>query len=118
MVNSREKGEHNSTQINTKIAFTHDLLGGHPECFELNEGLAEALIEMQSGRYAKAESIVDRVVTDCRYLVTKKDKEIQSPTITGNVIEKILGNNVAIISFSSSFFLIMSVGFFLLYKKT
>ncbi|RLE42538.1 hypothetical protein DRJ48_03345 [Candidatus Woesearchaeota archaeon] len=118
MINSREKGEHNASQINTKIAFTHDLLAGHPECYELNELLTQAVSALENKQYAKAESIVQKVVSDCRYLVSQKEKEVETPKMTGNLIAELIENNAAVFSMSFGFVFVMGLGFYLLYKKT
>ncbi len=117
MINSREQGEHNSSQINTRIAFTQDLLGGHPECFELNELLSEAVSAMQQEQYAKADSIVQKVISDCRYLVTEKAATQETPKPT-DWISRVLENKSVVMYASLGLLVVMVIGFFLLYKKT
>ncbi len=118
MVNSREKGEHNSSQINTKIAFTEDLLGSHPECLELNEILNTASEALALKQYAKAETIVNKVASDCRYLISEDVPTLEVPKTTGNVIKELLEKQGVVTWAGIGLGIVMMFGFFLLYKKT
>jgi hypothetical protein len=118
MINSRQKGSHNASMVNTKIAFTHDLLGGRPECFELNELLAEAVAAFQGEQYAKASSILDKVVDDCRHLIYQTEPYAESPMHTGNFISALFENDTAAVSAAMAFIIVMLGGMYLLYKKT
>jgi hypothetical protein len=112
MINSREKGEHNDSQLNTKIAFTQDLLGGNPICFELNELLLKAKQSISSKEYSKAEILVNKAITDCRFLVSTKNATTESPM---NVKKS---NSFLLYSGIFAFIFVMSFGMVLLYKKT
>ncbi|MDN5327711.1 MAG: large repetitive protein [Candidatus Woesearchaeota archaeon] len=103
-----EKGEHNSSQLYTKVSFTRDLLKSNEECLELNEMVdqAENLINQQ--KYGAAEQLLQSTIEACKYLVsTEKSKELkvkQSPI----KFEVSLKNNLFI------FITILSVSFVLL----
>jgi len=76
-ISSLIRGEHNATQINTKITFMEDLLRENPECLELNEALKEAKTKLQNKEYEKAGELIDSVIESCKYLISMKGKEIE-----------------------------------------
>jgi hypothetical protein len=119
LINSREKGEHNSTQINTKIAFTQDMLSSNPECLELNELLIEAKSAMGANDYGKAEAVIEKVISDCRYLSSQKNpaKE-KAGTINQSLFDKIKFGKSTVLIGAISFSVVTLAGLFLLYKKT
>ncbi|NQV08527.1 hypothetical protein HQ529_01595 [Candidatus Woesearchaeota archaeon] len=69
-ISSLMKGEHNETQINTKITFMEDLLVSNPECLELNEALESAKTLLSEGRYEESNKIIDSVIESCKYLLS------------------------------------------------
>jgi hypothetical protein len=83
MVNSREKGEQNSSQINTKIAFTQDILSSNPACYELNEILDKSRQSYANKEYGKAESYLEKAIHDCRYLVLHTNATTEIPKTNG-----------------------------------
>ncbi|MFH1409777.1 MAG: hypothetical protein ABIH34_07735 [Nanoarchaeota archaeon] len=74
-INAIELGEKNTSQLNTRIAFTRDLLEVNPECLELNEMLGETLIFISEQRYADASETLNAVIDTCRYLISQRNKE-------------------------------------------
>ncbi len=71
-----EKGEHNSSQLYTKVSFTRDLLKSNEQCLELNEMVKEAENLISQGKYSSAEQLLQSTIEACKYLVsTKQSKE-------------------------------------------
>ncbi len=114
MVNSREKGEQNASQINTKIAFTQDILTSNPACYELNEILDKARISFENKEYGKAESLLEKAIHDCRYLVEHSNATTESPMI----VKKTNNLNTFIFAGAFSFIFVTGLGLILLYFKT
>ena len=72
---------------------------------------------MQQEQYAKADSIVQKVISDCRYLVTEKAATQETPKPT-DWISRVLENKSVVMYASLGLLVVMVIGFFLLYKKT
>lgn len=70
-ISSIEKGEYNKTQINTKLAFTQDLLSENPECLELNEFLEKAREHLNSDELDKANIMLNSVIETCKFFITR-----------------------------------------------
>ena len=80
LMSSIELGEWSPEELNTKIAFTRDLLEENPECLELNEQLIEAQKLISKSDYKRAQLLIQSVVDTCRYLITAKEPIIEEPT--------------------------------------
>ncbi|MBI5388867.1 hypothetical protein HZB01_00640 [Candidatus Woesearchaeota archaeon] len=78
-INSLESSAQNNTQVTTKITFTRDLLRQNPQCLELEELLDEASRSLEDRDYAKAQVLIDSVLTTCKYLVAQAGKNIEIP---------------------------------------
>ncbi len=79
-MSSIELGQWGPEELNTKIAFTRDLLEENPECLELNEQLMEAQKLISKSDYKRAQLLIQSVVDTCRYLITAKEPIIEEPT--------------------------------------
>ncbi len=80
LMSSIELGQWGPEELNTKIAFTRDLLEENPECLELNEQLMEAQKLISKSDYKRAQLLIQSVVDTCRYLITAKEPIIEEPT--------------------------------------
>ena len=81
LMSSIELGQWGPEELNTKIAFTRDLLEENPECLELNEQLIEAQRLMEKSDYKRAQLLIQSVVDTCKYLITTKEPIIEEPTL-------------------------------------
>ena len=79
LMSSIELGQWSPEELNTKIAFTRDLLEENPECLELNEQLIEAQKLIAKSGYKRAQLLIQSVVDTCRYLITAKEPIIEEP---------------------------------------
>jgi len=93
-----EKGEHNESQIYTKIAYTEDLLRSNKECLELNEMVEEAKKLMKNKEYEKAIDLLNNAVEACKYLVATqptnvsvKEKPLEFKIAFKNKLNLIIG---------------------------
>ncbi len=89
-INSLEKGAENRTQLNTKIAFTQDLLEEHPECLELNELLSEAKKAVAEGKYQEAQQLIDEAVEGCKYIISASQGYLEIPLEKQGMLNTIL----------------------------
>ncbi|MCX6711311.1 MAG: hypothetical protein NTZ02_04475 [Candidatus Woesearchaeota archaeon] len=79
-INSLEKGSVDKNVVNTKIAYTRDLLSQNSVCLELNEFLAEVQKQIDSQQYDKANQMLNSIITDCTYLITQKQRIYEKPS--------------------------------------
>jgi len=79
LMSSIEMGQWSSKELNTKIAFTRDLLEENPECLELNEQLVLAQKLISKSDYKRAQLLIQSVVDTCKYLITAKEPIIEEP---------------------------------------
>ncbi|PIN70976.1 hypothetical protein COV94_00245, partial [Candidatus Woesearchaeota archaeon CG11_big_fil_rev_8_21_14_0_20_57_5] len=56
-LNTYHMGEHNGSQVNTRIAFARDLLASKSECLELTESLQDAQKAIAAGEIDKANAL-------------------------------------------------------------
>ncbi len=78
IMSTLEKGEHNSSQLYTKVSFTKDLLESNEVCLELNEMVDEAESLINQRKYSAAEQLLHSTIEACKYLVsTEKNEEIK-----------------------------------------
>ncbi|MBN1386734.1 tandem-95 repeat protein [Candidatus Woesearchaeota archaeon] len=89
-INSLEKAEGNRTAVNTKVAFTRDLLQRNPKCLELNEVLERAEEQIDLGNYEEADKMLEQVRTVCNYLLEPPEKEVQNPRILNAIGNSLL----------------------------
>ena len=94
-----EKGEHNSTQLNTKVTYTEDLLKANRECMELYEMVSEARRHIQEGRFFTADEILQSATEACKYLVSLERPQDIAVTRRSTDIRLSLQNNAFIIMF-------------------
>jgi len=80
LINSIEKGTYSPEEINTRIAFTRDLLSSNPQCLELTEMLVRAERAISQGELGDAQELLSVVLENCRFLVTTETK---GPPMTG-----------------------------------
>ncbi|MFH1590363.1 MAG: Ig-like domain-containing protein [archaeon] len=78
-INSLEKGAENRSQLNTKIAFTQDLLQQNPECLELSELLEQAKEATKNNQFAIAERLIDQTTEGCKYIISIADTDLEIP---------------------------------------
>ena len=71
MINSIEKGTYSPEEINTKIAFTRDLLSMNPQCLELIELLLRAEEAVKREDIDEASELLSVVLENCRYLIAE-----------------------------------------------
>ena len=74
LINSIEKGTYSPEELNTRIAFTRDLLAANPQCLELNELLVRAEQSLGDGELGEAGELLGVVLESCRYLVTTEEE--------------------------------------------
>jgi len=67
-------------EVEDSFRFVRDLLSSNPECLELNELLAEAHRMIELGDLDKAQRLLDDISSGCRYLISEKDAESESPS--------------------------------------
>lgn len=79
LMSSLKRGEHNETQLYTKVSYTEDLLQSNKQCLELNEMVSEAKALIENSKYSEAERLLDSTVQSCKYLVATQT-ETQSPS--------------------------------------
>ncbi|GAG32304.1 unnamed protein product, partial [marine sediment metagenome] len=92
MINSIEKGTYSPEELNTKIAFTRDLLSSNPQCLELNELLLRAEIAVNNNNLDEASELLGIALENCRFLVTQvEEEEPAALTLLGAVYESIFG---------------------------
>jgi len=89
LMSSIELGQWSPEELNTKIAFTRDLLQENPECLELNEQLIEARNAIERSDYKRAQLLVQSVVDTCRYLITAKEPIREEPLPEKTRMERI-----------------------------
>ncbi len=82
MMATIEAGEYNETQINTKIAYTKDLINDNLECVELTEMVSIAESYMAQGNNAKAKEVLDSAIESCKYLITADRAYTEAPEST------------------------------------
>jgi hypothetical protein len=78
-INSLEQGSPGENEINTKIAYTRDLLAQNTNCLELNEFIEGAQQEIESRNYARASQMLDEIIRNCRYLTTEARRVYETP---------------------------------------
>jgi hypothetical protein len=78
-INSLEQGSPGENEINTKIAYTRDLLAQNTNCLELNEFIERAQQEIESRNYALASQMLDEIIRNCRYLTTEARRVYETP---------------------------------------
>ncbi len=74
LINSIEKGSYSPEEINTKIAFTRDLLSNNPQCLELNEMLFRAETAVGNEELDEAAELLSIVLENCRFLIAQSQK--------------------------------------------
>lgn len=79
MINSIEMGTYSPQELNTRIAFTRDLLSANPQCLELNELLMRAETAVNNNNLDEAGELLGIALENCRYLVT----QVVEPPPTG-----------------------------------
>ena len=79
-ISSLEKGSVDKNTVNTKIAYTRDLLSQNSVCLELNEFLAEVQKQIEGQQYDKANQMLNSIITDCTYLITQKQRIYEKPS--------------------------------------
>ena len=104
-----EKGEHNSTQLNTKVTYTKDLLRANLECAELYEMIDEAERLIQQGNLYSAEEILRSATEACKYIVSLERPQDITVSRRATDIRLSLENNAFIIMFliAASFVLLV-----------
>jgi hypothetical protein len=69
-----------------KVTFANDLVNEHPECQELNEVLIKAKQLISEGKTEEGTSLVDSVISGCRYLVSTQQKVQEKPSRINPII--------------------------------
>lgn len=112
-VNALERGLEDINSIESKIAFTRDLLNDNPECQELIEILDNAeLIAKTDGE--QALKIINSVINGCKYLVSQSKKaETNNPkSFLGKLgIKDEKYDNYVVVSIA--FIAVLSIAFFI-----
>ncbi len=88
------KGNESKNQINTKIAFTKDLITSNSECREFSEMVQEAHNYIKSGDYKKANTLLNTALEGCKYMMTLKKLNETSPKKTEKLSIEIPQKNV------------------------
>ena len=70
MMTGLVQGETNKTMINTKIAFTKDLLTSSPQCREFLEMVNDAKAKLNSKNYTQANEILNNAINGCKDVIT------------------------------------------------
>jgi hypothetical protein len=88
MMATIEAGEYNESQINTKIAYTKDLINDNLECIELSEMVSMAESYMAAGNNKKAKETLDSAIESCKYLITTDQMQTEEPAPTRQMREE------------------------------
>jgi hypothetical protein len=91
IITSLEKGSLNTSQLNTKITFTKDLLLANPECLELNELLTQAQDQIALDHMVRANELIETAIRDCRYLLAAKETMMEKPSLLEQWFTRIFG---------------------------
>ncbi len=89
-INSLAMGEHNASQINTRIDFARDLFTNNAICLELNELVDHAAAALESGDMQNALSLVNQAIEGCSYLISES-RGLLEPSRERNILGAAIG---------------------------